>query len=115
MCTKEEQDVMVKAVRKVGVVRSVLTLAALVLTIAATGWTVSRNVRVSVEDNLRETAKTVFVEEHGQAATEVLNAVDSKIQIHSLEEAQKTQAAIGEVQEQVSEINGKLDILIERP
>lgn len=118
MCTREEQEGMVKMIKKWGWVRSVLATVLTLLGIATGVWALGEKVSSNVEDNIKETAKEVFVESldefHAKAKPEVMEEIDARIQIHALEESQKTQEALGQVKEEVAQINGKIDILIQR-
>ena len=91
MCTKEEQNVMVKAVRKAGWVRSSLAAALTVVTIVLGMWKLGFDFR-----------------------TEVSDQIDNKIQIHTLESEKVWQEKIHEIQMQQIVVDTKLDTIIER-
>jgi hypothetical protein len=118
MLEKEDLEGMVKKLRKLGWLRSVLVILSLLLGIATGVWALSEKVSDNVEWNIKEVAEEVFDdaldEFHDVAQPQIMEEVDARIQIHSLEESQKTQEAVGQIQTQVSRIEGKLDILIER-
>jgi flagellar basal body-associated protein FliL len=118
MCSKEEQEGMVRSLKRMGWVRSVLVILSLIVGIATGVWALGEKVSANVKENVQETAKEVFVESldefHAEVQPEIMEGVDARIQIHALEESQKTQEALGQIKEEVAGNSAKLDILLQR-
>jgi hypothetical protein len=125
MCSGEEQDMIVKALRKSGRLRTTGQALLLIVTLITSVWVLGERAANKAEGKVRDTAVEVFSEElesfHSEAKPEILEEIDARIQVHSLEESQETQEALGQIKEEVAgvkqevaTINGKLDILIQR-
>jgi hypothetical protein len=125
MCSGEEQDMIVKALRKSGRLRTTGQALLLIVTLITSVWVLGERAANKAEGKVRDTAVEVFSEKlesfHSEAKPEILEEIDARIQVHSLEESQKTQEALGQIKEEVAgvkqevaTINGKLDILIQR-
>ena len=84
MCTKEEQDVMVHAVRKAGWFRSSLVLIAMLVGLVASVYTFSGTVRSDMKETM-----------------------DEKIRVHQLESELALEKRLGDVET-------KVDMILER-
>jgi hypothetical protein len=91
MCTKEEQNVMVKAIRKAGWVRSSMAGALMVIAIITGMWKLGFDFRAEVSDQ-----------------------IDNKIQIHKLETEIDLQEQLGDIRLELGRQDGKLDLILKR-
>ena len=91
MCSKEEQSVMVKAIRKAGWVRSSLAAVLTVVALITGLWTLGGNIRGGVVD-----------------------LVDEKIEVHRLKTSMEISEKFHEIQLQQQRVEDKVDTILER-
>ena len=91
MCSKEERNVMVKAIRKAGWIRSSLAAALTVIAIITGVLTIGGGIR-----------------------TEVTAIVDDKIEVHRLQSEKDVQEKFHQIQEQQIRVETKVDMILER-
>lgn len=118
MCTKEEQEGMVRAIKKLGWIRSTLTLLAVLLTVTLSGWALTEKISSGVNANVKEAAEQVFDQRldafHDEVKPEIMKEVDGKIVVHATESEKLTTEQFHKVQEDIANLDGKIDILIRR-
>ena len=109
---------MVGMMKEMGPLKSVLTIAVMIVTITTALWGLSENLSHSVSSNVEGTARQVIKDEltvyGSQAAAERSRVIDEKIKIHALESELEMNEKLDAIKQEQTHTRGKLDEILRR-